>query len=341
MIRAHGAQRLRTRVLCAGIDEAGYGPRLGPLCVAASAFEIAHPVGPEDSLTDLTATSPDVWSLLSPGVGRDPRAARDGRVVVADSKLLMGKKDRSLALLERGVLSFARAADLPHATDDDLAAALGASGLGGAWYAGPPQPLPCDEDPGRLRLMAMAVAQACETARVTPVLLRCEALDESRFNDCCAREGVKSRVSFALVARHLARVWERLGPELPGFVAIDRQGGRTHYLRELAAALPGAGVSIVEESDERSVYNALGPGGRRMRVEFRVEAESAHFAVALASMTAKYVRELAMARFNRYWCARAPELKPTAGYALDATRWLRDVAPHASTDELGAMVRRL
>ncbi len=279
--------------------------------------------------------------MLAAGVGRDAKAARSGRVVVADSKMLMGKRDRSLALLERGVLAFASLLGFDTTTDSALAAALGADGLIGPWYTGSNAALPRDEDAGRQRLLSMAVGQACEEACIRPVMLRCAALDERRFNDMCAREGVKSRVSFSLVAGHVAAVWERLGPDLPGLVAVDRQGGRTHYLRELAAALPGAGVSIVSESDELSVYSVRGSGGRRMTVEFRVEAESAHFAVALASMTAKYIRELSMARFNRYWCARVPELKPTAGYALDATRWLADVRGHAREDEIAAMIRRL
>lgn len=345
---AHDRSRQESlRALCAGIDEAGYGPRLGPLCVAVCAFEV--PIGPtgpdaavnEDRATGRLAAAPDLWSRLAASISRDPKAARSGKVVIADSKALMGKRDRSLALLERGVLAFACMLGLDTSTDGSLAASLQAGALSGPWYAVADAPLPRDESAERQRLLTRAVAQACEEAAIRPVMLRCAALDESRFNDLCDREGVKSRVSFSLVARHLAAVWERLGPDLPGLVAIDRQGGRTHYLRELAAALPGAGVSIVSESDELSVYSVRGAGGRRMTVEFRVEAESAHFAVALASMTAKYVRELSMARFNRYWCARAPELKPTAGYALDATRWLADVRAHAREEEITSMIRRL
>ena len=49
---------------------------------------------------------------------------------------------------------------------------------------------------------------------------------------------------------------------------------------------------------------------------------------ALASMVAKYVAgELSMLAFNRYWCARLPELRPTAGYPTDARRFDREVGP--------------
>lgn len=65
-----------------------------------------------------------------------------------------------------------------------------------------------------------------------------------------------------------------------------------------------------------------------------------HLPVALASMIAKYVRELAMHRFNRYWSKRMPELKPTAGYTLDARRWLADAAQVITKEERAVMVRR-
>jgi hypothetical protein len=42
---------------------------------------------------------------------------------------------------------------------------------------------------------------------------------------------------------------------------------------------------------------------------------------ALASMTSKYLRELAMRAFNDFWCGHVPDLAPTAGYPLDARRF--------------------
>jgi hypothetical protein len=46
---------------------------------------------------------------------------------------------------------------------------------------------------------------------------------------------------------------------------------------------------------------------------------------ALASMTAKYLRELSMRAFNEFWCARVPGLRPTAGYPTDAPRFKREI----------------
>jgi hypothetical protein len=70
------------------------------------------------------------------------------------------------------------------------------------------------------------------------------------------------------------------------------------------------------------------------------EAESHHMPVALASMSAKLVRETLMGRFNRYWNARLPELKPTAGYRQDGWRWLNDAAAVLTGAEREGMIRR-
>jgi hypothetical protein len=46
---------------------------------------------------------------------------------------------------------------------------------------------------------------------------------------------------------------------------------------------------------------------------------------ALASMAAKYVRELAMCAWNDYWQRQIPGLRPTAGYPVDARRFADEI----------------
>jgi ribonuclease HII len=83
-------------------------------------------------------------------------------------------------------------------------------------------------------------------------------------------------------------------------------------------------VQILEESELLSQYR-IEQNGSQIKISFAVEAESAHLPVALASMIAKYVRELFMIRLNRYFQALMPELKATAGYTEDARRYLADI----------------
>ena len=61
------------------------------------------------------------------------------------------------------------------------------------------------------------------------------------------------------------------------------------------------------------------------QVHFEAKAEARHLPVALASIYAKYVRELFMEQINRYWTAQVPGLRPTAGYYSDGRRFLADI----------------
>jgi len=81
---------------------------------------------------------------------------------------------------------------------------------------------------------------------------------------------------------------------------------------------------VVHESRQSSVYRWV---AQRQRVEIRFVAKGESFLpAALASMTSKYLRELAMLAFNHFWRQHLPALKPTAGYPVDAKRFKADIA---------------
>ncbi len=71
----------------------------------------------------------------------------------------------------------------------------------------------------------------------------------------------------------------------------------------------------------------LSRAGSKVTVSFATEADGRFLPVALASMLAKYVRELLMLRLNRFFRARIPQLKPTAGYFSDGRRYLTEIKP--------------
>ena len=105
---------------------------------------------------------------------------------------------------------------------------------------------------------------------------------------------------------------------------------------------------MLEESDTKSRYALTGKDSqgreRRAGVSFLVEGETFHLPIALASMVAKFTRELAMLRFNQHWsgvrlAAAGGEIKPTAGYRNDAQRWLDEIGEVMSQEDRRLLVR--
>lgn len=346
-------------LIVAGIDEAGYGPLLGPLCVAMAVFRVEEwtPGDPR----------PDLWQDLRRAVARTSAEAK-GRLPVADSKRLKlpssSKTRHPLTHLETGVLSFlttAPASDGLPETDDALLTALGAKLEPHPWYDGPPTPLPLSGSADSLAIHANALAGTMRAAGVELLALRCVAVGESAFNQTIREHGTKARTTLDGVGRHLRSLLRFLDDaghaDTPLRVVCDRLGGRTGYGPFLSWALADgrpAPVEVLEESARASRYQLPGAswqhcqggqdgqgggGAGDRRIVFMPEAEEAHLPVALASMTAKLVRELAMLRFNRYWSARQPDLKPTAGYRQDARRWLEDAAGILAPQDREAMIR--
>lgn len=321
-------------LIIAGIDEAGYGPMLGPLCVGLSVFRLEawEPGSPP----------PDLWALLAPSVARKPREARGG-VAIADSKELKLPNDsrtrHPLTHLERGVLTVARVMGERHADDVGLLDWLGVELDEHECYAGPAVALPLAHSGEQIGIAANLVSSACARAGVRPEWLGCRAIAETEFNRIVRDEGSKALATLAAVGQHLRLVCERWGGE-HAWVMCDRLGGRLEYAGVLERMVPGAAAEVVEESPERSMYRLRLESGGVVGVTFKSEGEKAQLPVALASMIAKFVREIAMIRFNRHWTRRNPELKPTAGYVQDARRWLQDAGELLTREDRARLIRK-
>ena len=151
-------------------------------------------------------------------------------------------------------------------------------------------------------------------------------LEVAEFNQGISQLDNKAKVSFKAVGSLLKRIWKQF-PQEQVDVMIDRQGGRTRYSRILFKSISPRGIHIDEQGPETSSYRLTRPGsgnkdGNEFRVSFAKGSEEKNLCVALASMLAKYLRELHMFIFNRYWEGHQKGLKPTAGYVQDARRFL-------------------
>ena len=328
-------------LLLAGIDEAGYGPLLGPLCVGMSSWVI-----------DRWSTgdpAPNLWSVLSSVVTQKPRDARK-RLAIADSKALKLPNDTTtrhpLTHLERGVLVCLRALGEPHLpTDHALFTRLGFSLSKHRCYAGDPVSLPVDGTADSLSIAANLFTAGTASARCRPADLRVLAIVEPDFNSIVRDRRSKAATTLAAIRDHLTHLLTNTYPyarsachDLNLRIVCDRLGGRAQYADVIADLLPGAEIQIVAESDRISRYTVQAHD-ISFGIGFEVDSESAHLPVALASMAAKYARELAMLRFNRYWTNQLPELKPTAGYYKDAKRWLKQADAALTPADKKALIR--
>jgi len=311
----------------AGIDEAGYGPLFGPLLVARAVFQLPDHDHPADG-----HKPPALWKLLRHAVCKN-LSKRKSRIAVNDSKKLHSAAV-GIAHLERGVLAFAGLSNRHPTHVGDLLDHLGERThhqLGELpWYApcqeSPWQNLPCACTAGEIAVARAMLVTAATRANILVPDLGARVVFENQFNRMVAATHSKAATSFTFVAAHLQHIWQQFGRHHPT-VIVDRQSGRTHYRELLAINFPAAQIRVLDESDNGSAYH-LREGERQMTIRFEVDADANHMPVALASMVAKYVRELLMARFNAYFTARAPDLKPTAGYATDGRRFWNDLQPH-------------
>lgn len=304
----------------AGIDEAGYGPMLGPLCVASTCFVIAD--------ADPAAGPPDLWKALSGAVCRKA-SDKKKRIAIDDSKRLKGASSARLhpcRHLERAVLAAVGAAkgtipDSDHALLDLFEASI----PGEPWYDGAPIDLPLAGTMDEHRITSAVLARALEAAGITLHSIDCVGIHPREINSAATAHERKSSLNLSAALRLVDGIRRAHQGNHPR-VIVDRQGGRSSYREHLALAWPNASIRILGETPKVSRYRLDFPEGA-MTISFEAGSEQAHLPAALASMTAKLVRELHMARLNRFFRARMPELKPTAGYVQDGRRFVQEVDP--------------
>ncbi len=298
-----------------GIDEAGYGPLLGPLVVAGTAFRVADDGRDGDLRRRLKG-------VVVRRAARTRGSARPLPIPIDDSKAIHGRY--GLAGLARGLGAHCAARAV--APPGDLAALIEsyaeqepATLRRLPWYAHldrvrmpPYPPLPPLVD--RLARRGVEVLDLRVLPLPAPDLNEAFDIYDNKARVLGIAAG---QVALGLLARH---------PGEDAEIVFDRQGGRLDYAAYLADLFPFATVTKVP-SAPKSAHYRVEQGDRRHRIRFETRGDSVSLAVGWASMMAKLVRELLMDGLNAWFLERVPDVKRTAGYTTDGRRFLEDVAP--------------
>lgn len=307
-----------------GIDEAGYGPNLGPMVMTAVIAESRS----KSNRGSLAQFSLDFWTDLAPTVDRaggDP-----DRVWIDDSKaILQGGKGRDR--LEIACLAAVHAScEAVPGSFGELVEVLGAGSLNDielnrwsepdvddrAW----PPTAPRDNLDSLITRSPFVPALA--NWRIAAVIS--VVIGPARFNGGLDVHRSKAGVHFGAFEQLLRQVWNRAADGLDTYVTGDKHGGRHYYMGPLSQAIPDAWIDRGVESPDLSHYT-IRDCARRLELRLMPRADQSDGLVALASIVSKTVRELWMDVFNSYWCRRIPGLRPTAGYPADSTRFRRAI----------------
>lgn len=305
-------------VFYAGIDEAGYGPFVGPLTIGYAMFRVPNV---EDNL----------WDILSSHCAQRPKR-NDNRIWLNDSKKVnQGPKGR--LRLSRGVAAFRKRLT----PDKDMS----------SWINKPPAPnkkiiqkvpwfknfknsLLCPEiSKERVELDSENIHRALYPNGINLSELGSLAVPAAEMNQNFKNGLNKAELNF-FKATECIKHLIKLSGDSPLRIEIDQHGGRLKYEKILVKLLAPKDIKTHGENDSGSAYTLLFPR-KNVEIRFSKNADKKFVPVALASMAAKQTRERCMDMWNDYFKKSLPKIKPTKGYGVDGKRWLTDIEPYWKT----------
>jgi hypothetical protein len=325
-----------------GLDEAGLGPTLGPLCVAGLATRVDADRGRK------WGPFGDMHRVLASVIG--PPGVGDGRLEVGDSKKIH-TGPRKLERIERTALAtvgwvYGR---VP-ATVTELLALVTVDAFEqpedrrAPWWSMLDEALPIANPRDAIEATTASLVKAAKRAGVTPLWYAADLIGAARVNRELVAESAREGGSKNTWATHavlrLARLAaDRLDPtEAPSLtIWCDKAGGRQAYREPLLRAFAEPGQSSgplfgqtfgeIEQLIERRdcSHYRMQVDGRRVELGFVMGGDNLDPRISWGSILAKYLRELVVRALNRHFVGRIPNLRPTAGYPEDAARFIKDV----------------
>ncbi len=272
-----------------GTDEAGYGPNLGPLLISVTAWRVPG-----------SATESDLYEILRDAIDRESSVGGT-RLHVADSKQVYTPA-KGIGSLETSALALlAQTGPVPRSYSELVLRLTGidlSRSEGEPWLRAGDLELPTTAAIANVERLATQLREACIRTGVVVESLASDLIETPRFNRECKAAGSKGVVLTRSTLSLLERHWPADG--LPALVICDKHGGRNQYSAALSEAFNEMFIPRLCESAERSAYKVRGG-----EVRFQVRAEQ-HLPTAAASILSKYLREVSMEMFNRFWIERVP-----------------------------------
>ena len=299
-----------------GIDEAGFGPILGPLVVSSSAFRV-----PDNLIWA------NHWEILRASVS-EKRTSLKGRLLIVDSKKAF-TRTIGIKHLRRTVLATLKHLGSEPRNLTDLISALCPDCLEHIaeypWYkkVGDYQ---LGGDDGDIGIAVSMLRADLANQHIELLGLKSRCLEVAHYNRMVTAVDNKAKVLFTAVAELMqSAIRDFSGDDLD--IVVDRQGGRSHYQRQLQLMFGESQLRIIHEDQDRSSYE-MKTNNRKIRVHFVVGADSKFLPVSLASIVCKYLREVLVENINNYFLGFNPAIKPTAGYWQDGLRFIEDIKTH-------------
>lgn len=316
-------------------DEAGYGPKLGPLVVAATLWQLdalrSERVGVE--VDDIA----DAFNRLAV-----PVAVGGQSIVVGDSKAVFKPQSAT----RRSQTSTSGSPRTPPVASYSKLEAVTLAGCRWSGIGGQRVSLAADlatQDFSAIRNQPWLVTFSEEAvsdeqsellvsswrsgaARLVGIQTR--MVTAAEFNRCLQNGINKSDLLTQSTLGLVRSLIERCGMNGDDQIEVfcDRHGGRRYYAGPLQAAFDDTLIGVIGETQRESRYR-VPFGGGEFRIRFSVKGDT--FApVAFSSMVAKYLREKAMESLNAYFqklVGDEVDLRPTAGYPVDADRFLKEI----------------
>ncbi|QDT58807.1 Hypothetical protein SV7mr_13080 [Stieleria bergensis] len=348
-------------------DEAGYGPKLGPLVVTATMWNIDRETGHDDLGRQFSA-------LSSPVSCQGPNG-KPTKIKIDDSKAVFkptSARPASQSIAQANSDNPTQDAAIPQG----LFKLLAVTQTAGDWInqqSNPPvddslNPFSMNCSPADLDALASTpwlstlnneatipcvsplaretLLQAWGTGDVKLLAVKSRVITAQSFNELCDsgmnKADLLASSTLALVRQMLEDSHSQSTLAVSDCISVycDRFGGRRYYAGPLQMAFDGQLVQVIDETSGESHYRVP---FQKTPFEIRFTVKGDRFTpVAFSSMIAKCMRELAMESMNEYFATEYSKLhpgkplKPTAGYPVDADRFLKAIQPVIERDNLSA-----